>query len=134
MRSILVDTGALVAAFDNADRHHRRALQFLDQEDMQLVTTTPVIAETMALLSFSLQTQLEFLEWCAIDLTIDAELQGDLDRIAAIMRKYADLPADFADASLVALAERRGILTVATIDRDFSIYRTKDKKRFRNVF
>lgn len=101
---------------------------------MQLVTTTPVIAETMALLSFSLQTQLEFLEWCAIDLTIDAELQGDLDRIAAIMRKYADLPADFADASLVALAERRGILTVATIDRDFSIYRTKDKKRFRNVF
>ena len=134
VRSILVDTGILVAVFDSSDPHHQRALQFLDHEDMRLITTTPVVAETMALLGFSLQSQLEFLEWCAIDLTIDTELQGDIERIAAIMHKYADLPADFADASLVALAERRSILNVATIDRDFSVYRTKDKKRFRNLF
>lgn len=134
MRSILVDTGPLVALFDNADKYHERALRFLEHKDVELITSLPVVAEAMALLSFSLDTQLEFLEWSASGLTIDRELQGDIDRIAAIMRKYADLPADFADASLVAVAERRGVTTVASIDRDFTIYRTKDKKRFRNVF
>jgi uncharacterized protein len=50
------------------------------------------------------------------------------------MNKYADLPADFADASLVAMCERRGIADIATLDTHFDIYRTADRKRLRNVF
>jgi predicted nucleic acid-binding protein len=55
-------------------------------------------------------------------------------RIVEIMRKYADLPADFADAALVAMCERRGIGSVASLDRHFDVYRTADRKRLRNVF
>ncbi len=40
------------------------------------------------------------------------------------MRRYADLPMDFADATLVALAPRYATRTVFTLDRpDFRVYR-----------
>jgi uncharacterized protein len=58
----------------------------------------------------------------------------DLPRLAAIMKKYGDLPADLADASLVALCERRGVTTVASIDSDFDVYRLPKGRRFENVF
>jgi predicted nucleic acid-binding protein len=44
-----------------------------------------------------------------------------------------DLPADFADASLVALCERRGIEHIATFDKDFLVYRMADNKSLTNV-
>jgi uncharacterized protein len=50
------------------------------------------------------------------------------------MEKYEDLPADFADASLLALSERSGIELIATFDSDFDIYRTRTRKRLKNVF
>ena len=49
------------------------------------------------------------------------------------MAKYADLPADFADAALVAMCERLGISAIATLDRDFDVYRLHDEKAFDNV-
>jgi len=48
--------------------------------------------------------------------------------------KYRDLPADFADASLMALCERRKIKEVASVDSDFSIYRARERYPFRNLF
>jgi uncharacterized protein len=42
------------------------------------------------------------------------------------MAKYQDLPMDFADASVVAAAERLGTRQVFTLDRDFYIYRFAD--------
>ena len=59
---------------------------------------------------------------------------ADIPRIIVIMKKYDDLPADLADASLLAVCERRNIREVATLDREFDIYRTADRKRLRNVF
>jgi predicted nucleic acid-binding protein len=47
--------------------------------------------------------------------------------------KYSDLPMDFADACLVLLAEKIDMNQIATIDRDFTIYRIKGRKRFNVV-
>jgi uncharacterized protein len=48
-----------------------------------------------------------------------------LPRIAALMTKYADLPADFADVSLVWLAQQKRIDKVVSVDaRDFAVYRS----------
>jgi len=53
-------------------------------------------------------------------------------RAAALMRKYSDTPMDFADATLVLLAEATGILDILTLDRrGFSTYRTAEGKKFR---
>ena len=52
-------------------------------------------------------------------------------RVRKLLDKYADLPMDYADATLVALAEELGTAAVFTTDRtDFSIYRLKDRKPF----
>jgi predicted nucleic acid-binding protein len=48
------------------------------------------------------------------------------------MRRYHDRPMDFADATLVHLAERESIATVFTIDHDdFETFRIGGRKRFR---
>jgi len=50
------------------------------------------------------------------------------------MRKYADLPMDLADASLVILAEHLGHGRILTTDtRDFDAYRWKERKPFENL-
>ena len=54
----------------------------------------------------------------------------DFLEIQKLTTKYFDLPMDFADACLVFLGNKLKIDTVATIDRDFDIYRLKGKKPF----
>jgi predicted nucleic acid-binding protein len=56
---------------------------------------------------------------------------SSLRRCKALIRKYADLPMDFADATLVALAEDLGTDLVFTTDhRDFEVYRVGGHRRF----
>ena len=58
---------------------------------------------------------------------------NDMARLIEICRKYPG--ADFADASLVVIAERTGIMDIITLDEtDFSVYRTKTGKHFNNLF
>jgi uncharacterized protein len=53
-----------------------------------------------------------------------ADLAHDLGlRSLALMAAYADQPMDFADATLVALAEARRDFRVVTFDSDFRVYR-----------
>lgn len=57
-----------------------------------------------------------------------------LQRVRRLLDKYADLPMDFADATLVALAEELDCTVVLTTDRtDFSVYRLKGGKPLRIV-
>lgn len=59
-------------------------------------------------------------------------LGSDLPAIEALMSRYHDRPMDFADATLVHVAERDSISTVFTVDHDdFETYRIKGRKRFR---
>jgi len=56
----------------------------------------------------------------------------DLPDIEALMRKYRDRPMDFADGTLVHLAQRESLSTVFTIDHnDFETYRAGGRKRLR---
>jgi len=55
----------------------------------------------------------------------------ELSTIQKLMNRYADRPMDFADATLVHLAERESLSTILTIDRaDFATYRIGAKRRF----
>lgn len=134
MPNVAVDTGPLVALFDKDEAEHVAAEQFVARATSSLVTNIAVITEVLFLLGFSSEVQTDFLEWVVTGLEVDKETANDLPRIIAIMKKYSDLPADFADASLLAMCERRGIAEVATLDSDFDVYRTADRKHLRNVF
>lgn len=55
-----------------------------------------------------------------------------LKRCNHLMSKYSDVPMDFADATLVAVAEALGTRDVLTLDRrGFSAYRYSTKGSFR---
>jgi hypothetical protein len=57
---------------------------------------------------------------------------ADLAGIETLMARYADRPMDFADATLVHVAEREGIGTILTVDHsDFETYRIGRRAKFR---
>ena len=52
------------------------------------------------------------------------DLEPDLDRIAELVQRYADLLLGTVDASVIALTERLKLTELATLDhRDFSVVR-----------
>ena len=79
---------------------------------------------------YDLQVAWRFVRSGAIILkTID---HSELAALDLLMSRYSDLPMDFADATLVHLANRERISTVFTTDhRDFQTYRMKGGRRFR---
>jgi predicted nucleic acid-binding protein len=57
---------------------------------------------------------------------------SELNAIRILMSRYADCPMDFADATLVHLANREKLVTVFTVDQsEFNTYRLKGRRRFR---
>lgn len=83
----------------------------------------------------SVSVQIDFLQWVLRGgVTLADITTEDLLRIIELTEKYSDLTMDFADASLIVLCERMKIGYIASIDKDFGIYRTHDKKAFKNVF
>ena len=98
------------------------------------MTSVASITETLHLLDFNRNAQLDFIEWVYRGgVEIANIINTDFQRIREFTGKYSDLPMDFADSCLVLLAEKTGINTIATIDRDFSIYRIKGHTSFKTI-
>jgi predicted nucleic acid-binding protein len=133
----LVDTGALVALVNRADKFHARAVDWFRGFRGLLLTTEAVITEAAYVLAASPQHQRAALTW--VQRARDARILEvvaieDHAGLARIIAKYADLPCDYADASLIWLAEKAGVLQIATIDQgDFSVYRARGRRSFRIV-
>ena len=134
---ILTDTGFWYAFFNSKDKHHQRAVQFMQDLDEELITTWPVITETSYLLEKALgvPSQLRFISTLELGyIEISAITKQNLGRIKQLVEKYADLPMDLADASLVILAEELGHGRILSTDlRDFRTYRWKNHNPFQNL-
>ncbi|MBD2465187.1 PIN domain-containing protein [Oscillatoria sp. FACHB-1407] len=132
---ILVDTGLLVAFYDSADSYHDRVVEFFSTCTSQLITTEGCITEVMWLLATDWRVQNEFLRHLANRIYECEPLSSqDFARIAELNTQYADLPADFSDLSLVVISERLNIAAIATLDKDFDIYRRYRNQPFERVF
>lgn len=132
MQRVIVDAGPLIGWFDARDPYHALVRGFFQTYGGELLSTWPVLGEVCHLLPQGMVAN--FLRWVGrggltvVDVPVSA-LPGLADRID----KYADLPMDLADASLIWLAESLGLLDVLTIDRhDFGIYRTARGQALRN--
>ena len=131
MKRILIDSGPLIALFDRSDKYHLASVAFIKNNECELITTIASITETLHLLDFSRKAQIDFLAWIdAGAVTIENITANDFSRIKELTVKYSDLPMDFADACLVLLGEKLNITSIATIDRDFNIYRLNGKNAF----
>jgi uncharacterized protein len=130
----LIDTGPLLAAINRNDRWHTDCATLLRRLDCPFYTTLAVITEAMHLLGRYTGRPGQAALWRLIlrgDLIIEHVTRPDLQRMSDLMDRYADRPMDFADASLVAIAERLRLERIVTIDRtDFSVYRLNDREPF----
>lgn len=134
---IIADTGFWLALLDRRDHFHAIARQYLTQLSEPLMTTTPVVTETCYLLQQRVGTSqsIEFLLAQQDGLFSLFDIRPPhIARCAKLMHQYQTLPMDFADASLVILAEELGHGRIVSTDRrDFGVYRWKNQYPFTNL-
>jgi uncharacterized protein len=129
----LIDTGAILALLHEDDRWHERCLAAFGAMKVPLATSAAVLTEVFHLVGRTHHRVAEawtFVRSGAVTvLTIDDD---DMANLEGLMARYADRPMDFADATLVRLAERESLSTIFTIDHaDFETYRIAGRGRFR---
>lgn len=136
MKVWLLDTGPLVAYLDRRDSAHSVVAECLDAFTGRLVTTSAVITEAMHFVSDSSEGAEALASFAhAVGLLVyECAHPLQLKETVRLMRKYSDTPMDFADATLVMLADELGIAEILTLDRrGFSTYRTVRGKPFELV-
>ena len=136
MISWVVDTGPLVAYLDERDPYHHAVIERWDDFSGRLVTTSAVITEVIHFVAADRRGP-RFLADLVLESAMevyDLSRPPELHQAVALMEKYADTPMDFADATLVLLAEALDVRDVLTLDvRGFSAYRTRRSSPFRLV-
>ena len=131
MPAVLVDAGALIALLDRSDEHHPAAARAIATLTDPLLTVMPAVTEAMHLLARIHRGQDALLDLIEDEAVSIADLgEPDLRRMKALMRKYRNLPMDFADAALVRVAERERLTRILTFDRHFEIYALPGRARF----
>ncbi|UOG33457.1 type II toxin-antitoxin system VapC family toxin [Leptospira noguchii] len=129
MIKVIIDTGPIVAFFDESDIYCSEIRSFLKNFKGRLVTTLAVVTEVSYLLSDNKKVQSSFIEWVKDGAIIILNQDNEhFPLIHHYMEKYSDRPIDFADASLISLSEIYGIKDILTLDSDFLVYKTKKGK------
>ncbi len=132
---ILLDTSGLLAAIDGSQNHHAKAAAALRQASGPMLLSPFVLAELDYLLTtrVSADAQHAFLgEVARGAYRLERFTAEDVASAAAILGRYGDLGIGLADASIVVLAERYGVLDVLTLDhRHFQALRGPGGRRFR---
>jgi predicted nucleic acid-binding protein len=129
--AVLLDTGCIVALLDRNERFHKRCVDALRTLSGPLLTCEAVIAESCHLLRSlprAVNAVLENVERGVF--RVPFKLDDSSGTVRALMKRYARVPMDLADACLVALADAAGTGRILTLDADFHIYRWRRTKAF----
>jgi uncharacterized protein len=129
---LLLDTGALVSLLDRSQKNHKAYSRFFGEWTRPVVSTEAVLTEATHLLGHVNGGRQACLDFFLLGgAVLVPATPASLRRSRELLRQYADLPMDYADASLVVLAEELGAHHVFTTDRrDFGVYRIKGRRRF----
>lgn len=134
---VIADTGFFYGLADRNDPWHARCVAAYRALQEGLITTWPVVTETSHLVGkFLGETYRQrFLEQVFAETFAVFDLRAQHGaRLMELTRRYADLPMDLADASLVMLAEHLGHGRILSTDmRDFGAYRWKNREPFHNL-
>jgi predicted nucleic acid-binding protein len=122
MESVLVDAGFLLALLSKRDTHHAWAVSAVKRHPPPWKTCDAVLSEAFHVLGRpGLPVLTALLRRRAV--TVAFEFQAHLVPVLKFMEKYKDVPASFADASLVRMSELHAESLILTTDEDFSLYR-----------
>jgi len=131
LKPVLLDTGCIVALLDRSEAHHEISARAMSDIGFPLVTCEPVIAEACYLLR-----KLRGAADAVLDnvgrgvFGIPFRIDQSIPPLRALMKKYARVPMDLADACLVHMATELGTGRILTLDGDFRIYRWGKSRPF----
>ena len=130
-RDILLDTGPLVAVLDSADQGHRDCVELWYELADRCLTTEAVVTEATHLVGRAGPASLPLELLLAARIPVVALEHAGHEHAVRLMRRYAELPMDYADASLIVVADALQLETVFTLDRKgFETYRRGNKSTF----
>lgn len=119
---LTLDTSAIIALADRSDRRHEEAVALLAHSQPPFLIPTGILAEAAYMLELRLGASalspfLQSLLRAPLEL---AATERDIVRIDELVARYASLPLGFADAAVIACAERNGGEAMA-FDSDFEV-------------
>jgi uncharacterized protein len=118
MTPAVVDSGVLYALFDSRDAWHSRSVAFFKAHAQDAVVPFTILGEVGYMLEVRLGSGApkSLADWLSRGLVqFEGLLPQDLRRMTLLMSKHPEL--GFVDSSVVAIAERLAIGTIATTDR-----------------
>ncbi len=129
-RRVLIDAGPVVAFLREAEgAHHDWAVaQF--KRFPAFSTCEAVVAEACARLAYQGEDQSKVVDLVVAGaLIVDFDINRSAERVARLMKKYADRRMGLADACLVAMSEQSSDCLVVTLDHDdFAVYRRHERE------
>jgi len=133
-RFVVADTGFVVALLNRRDMHHGEAVKVYEEMEAPILLPQTVLAEVAYLVGkvAGIENVVRFLRGLKRSrFRLIALQDGDVERVAEILDRYADSRIDFVDASVMAVAEHYRSCIVLTLDRrDFRLFRPQHCKFF----
>ena len=132
---LLLDTGVIYALADRDDAWHQRATAYVDETRELLLAPVTVLPEAAYLIRDRLGAGAERALVASLtggELGVETLTAADLRRCAALLGSYPAI--GFVDASVIAIAERLRLRTIATTDRrHFAMIRPRHVRAFELV-
>ena len=123
-RTVLVDTGPLVAFLSAADAYHEWVREQWEQLSPPMLTCEAVITEAAFLLQRQRKSRAALFELIRRGVVrMDFALMEELTAVAALVGRYGNIPMSLADACLVRMSELWADSRIFTLDEDFRLYR-----------
>lgn len=131
MKPVLLDTSFIVALLHRRAERHEECAAAVSDLNRPFVTCDAVITESCYLLQRAPQAVDAVLANVESGLfQVSLRLAEAASAIREIMLKYRDLPASFADACLIHLADECSTGDILTLDSDFLTYRWRKTRVF----
>jgi len=121
----MLDAAPIIGLLDRRDQWHTDARAVDHALLHRCLTTEPVVVEAAYALGRRRDDPARVLEFLiGLDIPIVALHRPMHEECIRLMHRYANVPMDYADATLVAIAQRLGIRQIFTFDRrGFGQYR-----------
>ena len=126
MRATLLDTGPVVGLLSAADEHHSASIDAIKAsagKGRTLCTTWEVVGEAYSLFRMRLapadsaEPALVVLRWARESgIEVFPTIEGDHQRVAALLERYGQLRLSYVDALLLAVTERQRVEELVTVD------------------
>jgi predicted nucleic acid-binding protein len=123
MSQTIMDSGPLVAWFAKRDSHHKWATRVIDDLPVGALVCEAVLAEVCHLVAKNGVPAAMVLKLVEQNDLVLGSLAGEIPAIRVLMERYKEAPMDFADASVVRMAELNAGSTVCITDGHFRFFR-----------